>query len=126
MVIDLKEITEKIGADAAAIMVPHPNEPFLFCKYSYNCPPEWDPLKNPLDHSTANGRVYLTGKSEVANHVDIELAGHYISSFIIVPIFKEDKVIANLEIITTHRNKSFPDGTQQIVETAAQKIAQDI
>jgi hypothetical protein len=112
----LKEIVEKTGADAAAVMAPHATKAYLFCKDSYNCPPEWAPLKNPLDESTANGRVYLSGKSEIGHHVDVELAGYPISSFIIVPITSGGKVIANLELIITDKNKTFPVGAQQVAE----------
>jgi hypothetical protein len=122
----LKGIVEKTGADAAAVMVPHATEPYLFCKDSYNCPAEWTPLKNPLDDSTANGRVYLSGKSEAGHHVDVELAEHLISSFIIVPITRDGKVIANLELIITNKNKTFLAEAQQVAEVFTKTLAEDL
>ena len=124
--ISLKEIVEKTGADAAAVMVPHATEPYLFCKESYNCPAEWGPLKNPLDTSTANGRVYLSGKPEAGHHVDVELVGRLISSVIIVPVTSNGKVIANLELIIMNKNKTFSAEAQQSAEYFAKTLVDEL
>jgi hypothetical protein len=104
-------------------MAPHPTEPYLYCKYSYHMPPEWVAIKNPLDESTANGRVYLSGNPAAAYHNDFELEGHFISSYLVVPIIKEGKVVSNLELVITDKSKSFPGNAQKTLEEFAILLA---
>ena len=124
--IELKEIIQKVGAESAAIMAPHLNEPYLFCKESINMPPEWVEIKNPIDNLTNNGRVYLSGQSYIAEHIDIEFVGHSISSILIVPIKKGKKPIATLELIISDTGKSLNKDAQKVAEDFASTLATEL
>ena len=97
--LNLETIVEQVGAESAAVMFPHETEPWLYCKESVNMPPEWVEITNPLDNTTSNGKVYLSGEPHVEEHIDIEFVNHFISSVMVVPILKDDRVLATLELI---------------------------
>lgn len=75
-------------------------------------PSEWVKLTNPFDYSTNNGEVYLSGEPYIAEHIDIEFVGQLISSVLIVPIKRDDKVIATLELIISDPSKTFSEDAQ--------------
>lgn len=118
----LQSIVEALRADSAAIMVP--NRRHLFCYASYNMPQEWIDIRNSFDEKVPGGNVevYRTGKPAITNHLRKMLEGYFIESVMIVPIQREGKTIAILELIHDRDNKTFDETDQQ----AAEKYAKDI
>lgn len=123
---NLAVIAEQTGAESAAVMVPHPTEPYLYCKESINMPTEWSEIKNPLDKTTDNGTVYLSGDPYLAEHIDTKFAGHLISSVLIVPIQKKDTVLATLELIISSPDKAFKQGAQDAADKFAATLAEKL
>ncbi len=121
--LNLETIVDQVGAESAAVMFPHETEPCLYCKENINMPPEWVEIKNPLDNTTSNGKVYLSGEPHIAEHIDLEFVSHFISSVLIVPIQKDNKVLATLELIISDPAKSFNRNAQSDATKFATELA---
>lgn len=84
-------------------------------------PQEWIDIKNPFDEDVPGGNVevYHTGRPATTNHLKKNLVGYFIESVMIVPIIRNDKTIAMLELIHDCEDKTF---SQQDLKLA-QKFA---
>jgi hypothetical protein len=103
----LKEIAQALEVDCVAKVSPDSTGSHLFCSESYNLPSGWEDIKNPMDTSTDNGKVFLTGTPRLIEHIDAIFMNHFISSVAIVPILKNNTVISTLELIITKKDRSF-------------------
>lgn len=119
----LRTIAESVGANCAAIMMPHPTKPYIYCYEDFHLTPDWRKIKHPLDTSSNNGKVYLTGKPMLIEHIDKEYVGHFLSSVLLVPIIKDNVVQGTLELIITDQTKSFKPGALKKAQDFAKLIA---
>lgn len=121
--ISLEAIVKQVNADSAAIMIPDVKEQYNYCYDSYNMPPEWVAIKNSFDENVPGGNVevYKTGKPSITNHLNEPLEGHHIESVMIVPVVRNNKIIAVLELVRSQNKDKFTED-----ELAhAQKFSED-
>ncbi len=121
----LEAIVKTIDADSAAIMVPDETERVLFCYDSFNMPAEWVAIKNSFDEEVPGGtvEVYKTGEPAISNHLQKTLKSYYVESVMIVPIRRDEKTIATLELIHVKDNKAFNEDDRRQAEEFVKQIS---
>lgn len=122
--LSLAIIANELGADSAAVMLPDDAEQVLVCYDSYNMPPEWTAIRNSYDKETPGGNVevYRTGEPATSNHLRTTLEGFFIESVMIVPVKRDEKTIATLELIHDKDDKTFSEEDRNAAEIFAKKL----
>lgn len=124
----LESIVKKLGADSAALMVPNVKEGYSYCYQSFNMPREWVAVKNSFDETVPGGNVevYKTGKPAITNHLSKKLEGHYIESVLIVPIVRNNAVLATLELVHTTKGKTFSQQDLAVAQEFSSQLAMQL
>ena len=115
-----------MNASSGAIMVrSKDDENLLVCGASYNMPQVWEELVNKVEDNpnNMNGTVAYTGRPMIANKVDKIFHGYPVGSVIVVPIFDDDRVVANIEVIHDIGDKTFNNKDLEYLQKEAIKLA---
>lgn len=120
----IQSIVTKLGASSGAIMVVDEQAKVLRCAASYNMPDAWVNLVNKLEIApgNSNGTVACTGKVSIENNLNEMFHGHLLDSVIVVPVKSEGRVVANIEIVSDKKDRTFDVADRKYLETQTKSV----